>query len=108
MSAYIEVLIQGNCRAYLDAGSIMGVMTSPDCSGETPATVESPMTLIMRSGDTIPGVYGLSPNRLLLHAAGVRHIVRTQGRLLMVAYVDAQGDLEAAIDGILRRGDVDA
>lgn len=108
MSAFIEVMMKGNCRGYLDAGSIMGVITSPDCAGETPATVESPMTIIMRSGDTIPDVYGLSPNRLLLHAAGVRAVVRQEGRLLMIAYIHAQGELETMISHLISGDSLDA
>lgn len=108
MSAYVEVLIKDDVRAYIDAASIMGVITSPGATGETAATPETPMSLIMRSGDTIPGVYGLSPTRLLLHAAGARAIVRNQGRLMMIAYIHAQGELEDMIHHLINPGVPDA
>jgi hypothetical protein len=97
VSAYVEVMIKGGCRAYLDAGSIMGILTSTADNGDSMATPDAPLTLILRSGDTLPDVYGVSPNRLLLHAAGAKMIVREEGRLLMVAYLDKHEELEARI-----------
>lgn len=98
MSAYVEVMVVGGARAYLDAGAIMGIITHTGLGGSDMATADQPMTVILRSGDTISGVHGISPNRLLLNATGAREIVRKEGRLLLVAYLENQGELESRID----------
>lgn len=97
MSAYLEVMIQGNCRAFLEANSIVGVMMSPSCTGSEMATREAPMSLIMRSGEVLAGVYGISAERILLYAAGAKMLMREEGRLLVVAYLDQHADFEAKI-----------
>ena len=108
MSAFVEVMVVGGARAYLDAASIMGIVTSNGQAGADMATADQPMTVILRSGDTIAGVHGISPNRLLLNATGARMIVRRENRLLLVAYLENQPELEAMIDQYLHAGPIDA
>lgn len=55
------------------------------------------MSLLMRSGDTLEGVYGISPNRLMVHMAGVKMILREEGRLCVVGYADSRVELEDQI-----------
>lgn len=101
MSAYLEVLIKGDCRAYIEAGAIMGVINSPGCAADQMATSDTPLTLIMRSGDTISDVYGRSANRLLVHAAGAKMLLREEGRLCLVVYLDKLEEFEASISARL-------
>lgn len=98
MSAYIEVIVQGNCRAFLEANSIVGVLMSPACTGASIATTEQPLALIMRSGETLQGVYGISAERILLYAAGAKLLMREEGRLVVVAYLDQHAEFEAKIE----------
>jgi hypothetical protein len=104
VSAYLEVMIEGNCRAYLKADSLMGIITSPGASGDTVATPDEPLSLIL-SGNTLPGVYGISPNRLMVHAAGAKMLLREEGKLAVVAYLDSHQDFENRIAHHLEKGD---
>lgn len=104
MSGYIELMITGNCRAYVEAGNIAGVLTSPDMLADKPATVEKPMSVLLRSGGTIPGVFGVSPNRLLIHIEGAKMLVRQQGRFVVVAYVDHIDKFEEEIQAFIDNG----
>ena len=101
MSAFIEVMIIGDRRAYIEASSVMGIITSPGMAGDGLASPDAPISLIMRGGDVLEGVYGVSPNRLILNMAGVRHLQRKDGRLCVVAYIDKQDDLDAQLAEIL-------
>lgn len=103
MSAYLEVMVAGNCRAFFEANSIVGVMMSPSCTGSSIATPEEPITLVMRSGEVLQGVYGISAERLLLYAAGAKLLLREEGRLLVVAYLDQHAEFEAKIEHHLSR-----
>lgn len=98
MSAYLEVMVAGNCRAFLEANSIVGVLMPPSCTGSSVATADQPMSLVMRSGEVLEGVYGISAERLLLYAAGAKMLMREEGRLLVVAYLDQHSDFEAKIE----------
>lgn len=100
-SGYVELLAKGNSRVYLKASHIVGVATSSGCSGNTMATVEEPITVILSGGEVLEGVYGVSPNRLLLYSEGVQEIVRRTGRLLQVAYIDKREELEHDIAALL-------
>lgn len=104
MSAFVEVMIKGDARAYLEASSIMGIITSPGQAGDGLATPEAPISLILRGGEVLEGVYGISPNRLILNMAGVRMIQRQKGRICVVASLDQQDALEAQIAEYLNDG----
>ena len=104
MSAFIEVMVVGGGRAFLEASSIMGIITAPGQLGDGLASPEQPMSLILRGGEVLPGVYGISPNRLILNMAGEKMILRQKGRLSVVAYIDQQADLEAQIAEFLNNG----
>lgn len=101
MSGFVEVMITGDCRAFLEASSIVGILTASGCSSDTPATSETPMSLIMRGGDTLPGVYGVSPTRLLVHIAGVKLLMRDRKRFSVVAYLDRLVEFETEIEEAL-------
>lgn len=64
MSAYITLsLIQGQ-GAIIDAGSIIGVFhhgSNPDVMG----TPEKPLHLILRGGETVPGVIGATAREIM-------------------------------------------
>lgn len=110
MSAWVEVMVAENGRALLEATHIKGVLAFPGTGTDKMATPGEPITLIMASGETLPGVYGVSPDRLLLHIAGVKAILRSSGRLVVVAYLDSIPELEVQIGQALSGGreDVEA
>lgn len=107
MSAYIEVFVKGDCRAYVDAASIMGVIMHPSTDGNAVATSKEPMTLIMRSGDTLSNVYGMSANQLLLYSAAIRTIVKEKDHLVKVAYLDSHDKLMADLANLMGGGGED-
>lgn len=104
MSAYIEVMVAGNCRALIEAAHIKGVLASPGARSDDLSTVESPMTLLMASGETLPGVYGISPDRLILYIAGVRALLRRTGRAVAVVYLDKAEEFEAELAHLIVGG----
>lgn len=97
MTAWVEVLIKGNVRAYIDSSAVAAILTSPSQTSDFQATADEPMSLVMRGGDVLEGIYGISPDRLMLNLAGVKMIERADGRIVVVAYLDQQADLEAQI-----------
>lgn len=97
MSGYIEVMIRGNCRAYLKVDQIAGVLTASGATAETLATSEAPMSILLNSGETLEGVYGLTPNRLMLYVEGVKAVLRHSGRVIAVAYLDKAEEFEGLI-----------
>lgn len=97
MSGYVEVMVRGNSRAFLAAGQIAGILTAAGSTANTVATPEEPFAILMNSGETLHGVYGISPNRLMLYVEGVKAILRKTGRIVVVAYLDKQSEFEAQI-----------
>lgn len=96
MSAYIEVMVEGGCRAYLSASSFVGVLTmggSPD----EPASPERPLAIIMSSGETIQGVYGVSPNRIIFWVEGAKALAKATHRPMVVAYLDKIAEFESQV-----------
>lgn len=108
MSGYVEVMVQGNCRAFISAGQIAGILSPPGADGQTVATPDTPLALIMNSGETLQGVYGISPNRLILNTEGVKALARKSGRIVMVAYLDSQEAFEAELQALFALGGDDA
>lgn len=101
MSGYIEVMVTGNGRAFLEAGSVCGFLTSPGMASDTPATPEKPISVIMRGGDTLPGVYGVSAMKLMMRVEGVKLLMKERKRFCVVAFLDRIGDFEADLDAVL-------
>lgn len=55
------------------------------------------MSILLNSGETLEGVYGLSPNRLMLYVEGVKAVLRRSGRVIVVAYLDKAEEFETMI-----------
>jgi hypothetical protein len=104
VSGYIELMIQGNCRAYVAASNIAGIISSPDMPADSMATADKPMSILLTNGSTIPGVYGVSPNRLLVHVEGAKLLIRKTGRLMLVAYIDLIDKFEEDIAAMMAEG----
>jgi hypothetical protein len=98
---YVELLAKGNSRVYIKASHIIGVLTAQGCTGETQATSDKPLTVILSGGESLEGVYGVSPNRLLLHSEGVQEVVRRTGSMIKIAYIDKHEELESQIARLL-------
>lgn len=95
MSGYIEVEVVGDHKAYIEAGSIVGVIHSQGLGRDDPATPDFPLTVILRGGDSLENVYGISPAMLILYATGCRWALRFNKRKFgMLLAIDARGDFE--------------
>lgn len=95
MSAYIEVEVVGDHKAYIEAASIVGVITSPGFSRDDVATPENPMNIILRGGDSLESVYGIAPSALILYATGCRFALRMQKRRIgMLLAIENRADFE--------------
>lgn len=106
MSGYVEVMIEGNCRALIKESTIAGVILSPGMSSRDMATVEKPMSIMLPSGSTLAGVYGISAERLLVYAEGTKMILRKTGRPMICAYLDHAEKFEADLMSCLPPGAV--
>jgi hypothetical protein len=108
MTAYIEVEVVGDHRACIEAASIVGVINSPGMGADHAATPESPMTLILRGGDSLEGVYGLSAAMLIIYAAGARAIMRVaKKRIGMLVTVEQRDEFENEIVTLRQQMDLD-
>lgn len=101
MSGYIEVMITGNRRAFVEAGSICGVITSTGMAPDTLATPEESISIIMRGGDTLAGVYGVSAMKLIAHVEGMKMVMKDSKAFCVVAFLDKIADFEADIERAL-------
>lgn len=98
MSGYIEVMVTGGCRAYIEAASVSGVITAKGADGSVPATAEATMSILLRSGEVLAGVYGVSPNRLLIHVDGVKLLAKRRVGYPVVAFLDSIEAFEANVE----------
>lgn len=87
MSAYLELHVKGNRRAYIDAGGILGVITSPNMEFDTVATSTSPISVILRAGETIE-VIGQSAGLIMLRAKMARERLKAEGKLMLIDYLE--------------------
>lgn len=88
MSGYIEVQVKGNRRAYIEAGSIAGIITSPGLGLADVGHIGAPVSVILRAGETIE-VIGMSAGLLLVKAKMVRKRVRDEGADILIEYLEA-------------------
>lgn len=78
MSAFIELRVEGDRRALIEAGAIAGFITSENGRMDTIGTKDKPVAIILRGGETF-NVYGESIASIIVRAALVRKEVRVQG-----------------------------
>lgn len=89
MSAFIELRVENDRRALIEAGSIAGIVTSPNCRVDTIATVKTPIAIILRGGETL-NVYGESAAMIIARATMIRMEVRESGLDLKADLLDYQ------------------
>lgn len=96
MSAYVEVYVKPDHRALIEAGSVVGVVADKGCDPKEVATPDSPMTVILRGGETLPPAYGMSPESLLMRCAGIQ-IIKRLGREVATCWYIADHDQFVAL-----------
>lgn len=101
MSGYIEVLVKGGHRAFLEVGGIGGVIVANGMSAQDPATPEQTLSIIIRGGDTLEGVYGVSAMKIMLYVEGAKLLMREKNRFCVVAFLDSISEFEAEINAAL-------
>jgi hypothetical protein len=87
VSAYLEFHVKGNRRAYIDAGGILGVLTSPNMNFDTVATPQAPVSVLLRAGETIE-VIGQSAGLIMLRAKIARERLKAEGKLVLIDYLE--------------------
>lgn len=104
MSGYVEVLAKGDQRILIEAGSIVGVVLPSGATYDAMIKPDSAMTVILRSGSYVEGVYGLSAAKLLLYCALVRWVMRhDKKRVALVVTIEGRGEFEEkALDALER------
>lgn len=90
-------MVAGDHHAYLEAGSISGVITSPGLSRDDIASPEKPMTVILRGGDQVEDVYGISAAKLILYSGAARAFMRTKRRTAMLVAIENRDTFEEEI-----------
>lgn len=110
MSGWIEFLARGNCRAFLEASHIKGVMTPDGLGADDVATPEATLTLLTGSGESIEGIYGVSATRLLFRIAGLKVLMAHTGTRHAVVYLDNASTFDAKVADIMMgsQGDAEA
>lgn len=109
MTCYIEVDVVGSHRAYIEAASIVGVIQSPNMGADDTATPEAPMTLILRGGDSLEKVYGISPSRLILYATGSRFMLRlAKKRIGLLLSIDGRARFEEELVAMKQQVEMDS
>jgi len=87
VSAYLELHVKGNRRAYIDAGGILGVITSPNMNFDTVATPTSPISVVLRAGETIE-VIGQSAGLIMARAKMARERLKAEGKMILIDYLE--------------------
>lgn len=101
MSGYIEVMVAGDCRAFIEAGSICGVISPSGMGADMMATPDQTISIILRGGDTIPGVYGVSVMKIIAHVEGMKLVMKDSKKFCCVAFLDKITEFEAEIERAL-------
>jgi len=91
MTGYIEVEVKGRRRAYIEAGSIAGIITSPGMGLADVGHVGAPVSVILRAGETIE-VIGMSAGLVLVRAKMIRKRVRDEGLDIAIDYLEAKDE----------------
>lgn len=94
-ASYIEVTVVGSRRALIEAGSIIGVITSPNMNCWDPGTEKDPVAVVIRGGEGIH-VVGQAPGMIIARALEVRAKLRNLGADILVDWLD---DPRGAADG---------
>lgn len=94
MTAFLELKLKGNARAYIEAGSIAGIVTGVNMDCFTISSEKAPLALILRGGETLQ-VVEISAGLILSRAILARKRVRDEG---LLAFVDYLGDVDADAD----------
>lgn len=89
-AAYIEVEVEGGRRAVLEAGSIIGIITSPNKNSWDAGTEDAPVAVIIRGGQAIM-VVGQSPGLILGRSLLVRKRMRDEVHDILVDWLNPQG-----------------
>lgn len=97
MSAWVEVYLKGDHRAVIAADSVVGVICAKGSDTDAVATPDAPLTLVLRGGETMPPIYGVSAADLLVRLAGAKIIQKRTLRPATVAYVDRMEQFWAAL-----------
>lgn len=98
MPAYVELRAKGGQMAYIEAGSVLGVVTAPGMTAYDVATEDKPVAIILRAGVTIE-VVGESAGKILVRMALIRKQSRDEGRDVMVDFL-GQGDGDVYDDAV--------
>lgn len=94
MAAYLELWVLGGSKAYVEAGSITGLITAPGHHLFDVANREKPLTVIIRGGETFK-VVGESAGKILVRAADARQRFRDQANdLPLIDYLEPEALVE--------------
>lgn len=91
MTAYLELKLKGNARAFIEAGTIAGVVTGKNMDIHSLAHEGAPVSVILRGGETID-VIETSAGLIIARALLARQKVREQGLDILVDYLGDQHD----------------
>lgn len=104
MSAWVELYVKGGHRAVLAADSVVGVVLAKGSEAQTVATPDAPLTLILRGGETLPPVYGLSAADLLLRMDCARLVHKRHANPTLIVYLDSIEKFWSDLDAVLNDG----
>ena len=89
MSAYLELMVSGGHLACLDARSVVAIIYPKGGDASTVATPSASMTVVLSGGETMPPVFGLSGDDLLVACAYARaKLKESEGPLVILRWKD--------------------
>lgn len=99
MTAYLELHLKGNGRAFVEAGSIMGVISGAGTDIWSRGLPEKPVSVVLRGGATLE-VIGEAAGHIIARAVLSRRKVRQEA---LDTYVDYLTPLEGPDDPRLEK-----
>lgn len=87
VAAYLELNVEGGRKAYIEAGAIAGLVTSPGQNALSVSSKEKPLLLILRGGAEYM-IVGESAGKVLTRAMLARKKVRDEGLEILVDWLE--------------------
>lgn len=108
MGGYVELHLRGDGRLVLGATDFAGVLTPNGLGSTEKAVPGQPLSVILKSGAQVDGVYGISAAKLILYMEGARMLAKRNARSpLYVVFIDEREDFELALSAELSQVGVD-
>ena len=96
MAGYVECLVEGGRRAFVDVSIVAGVITSPGMDAWASAEPDKPLSVLFRAGEPLQ-IYGTSAAVLLVKLGETRQwLKQNPDRHTRVVFIDGSHEAETS------------